>query len=227
MRIGRREFLGKVMVGAGGVLAWTAGGCTQRPAEVLAPLPMHELSLGSPIRPAPALPPEPRPQPRPQPSRSPWYVEGTRPWRHIVIHHSATTAGSAAAFDKAHRNRGWDELGYHFVIDNGQGGSDGRIEVGSRWRKQKWGAHTGGTPSNEYNNHGIGICLVGTFTTSMPTPAQLAAMRRLVESLMPAYNIPRQNIIGHRDAPNTHTQCPGDTLHTYLHQRFRPSLAAR
>ena len=208
-----------------GVMTWCAGGCTQRPAEILSPLPMHELNLGSPIRPAPAF--RPAPQPRPAPARGPWYVEGTREWRHIVIHHSATATGNAALFDEWHRKRGWDELGYHFVIDNGRGGPDGRIEVGSRWRKQKWGAHTGGTPNNEYNNHGIGICLVGDYTTSMPAPAQLASLRRLVESLMAAYDIPRGNIIGHRDAPNAKTQCPGSALHTYLHQTFRPSLVAR
>jgi len=225
MRIDRREFLGKAMVGAGGVLAWAVGGCTRGRVEVLAPLPMHELSLGSAIRPAPALRPEP--QPRPAPSRGPWYVEGTREWRHIVIHHSASPTGNAALFDQWHRKRGWDELGYHFVINNGRGGPDGRIEVGSRWRKQKWGAHTGGTPNNEYNNHGIGICLVGNYMTGLPTPVQLASLRRLVESLMAAYDIPRRNIIGHRDAPNTSTQCPGSALHTYLHRTFRPSLAAR
>ena len=44
-----------------------------------------------------------------------------RPWRYIVIHHSATDAGNAGTFDLQHRRRGWDELGYHFGIDNGQG----------------------------------------------------------------------------------------------------------
>jgi len=210
-----------------GVMAWVGGGCTRGPAVTLCPLPMHELNLGTPPRPAPVVRPAPRPRPRPQPSRGPWHVAGTREWKHIVIHHSATTAGSAAVFDQAHRKRGWDELGYHFVIDNGRGGPDGRIEVGPRWRKQKWGAHTGGTPDNAYNNHGIGICLVGNYTTGMPSRAQLASLRRLVESLMHDYNIPARNILGHRDAPNASTQCPGGTLHTYLHRTFRASLAAR
>src|SRR3954469_9921708 len=31
-----------------------------------------------------------------------------RPWRFIVVHHSATTTGGAAAFDKMHRAKGWD-----------------------------------------------------------------------------------------------------------------------
>jgi len=188
---------------------------------------MHELDLGRPVRPAPVYRPAPRPRPRPKPTRGPWYIAGSREWKYIVVHHSASTASSAAIFDKAHRGRGWDELGYHFVIDNGRGGPDGRIETGSRWRKQKWGAHTGGTPNNEYNNHGIGICLVGNYVSSTPSRAQLTSLRRLVESLMNDYGIPRSKVIGHRDAPNTSTQCPGAALHAYLHGTFRPSLAAR
>ena len=148
-----------------------------------------------------------------------------RPWRYIVIHHSAGDTGSAALFDAAHRARGWDELGYHFVIDNGNGGPDGRIEVGPRWQTQKWGAHTGNTPNNEYNNYGIGICLVGDFTNSMPTAAQMASLKQLVASLMAKYDIPPENVIGHRDAPGAHTACPGDRLYNYLQGQLRIELA--
>ena len=53
--------------------------------------------------------------------RSAWDVPQTdRQWRYVVLHHSATDSGSAAEFDKLHRRRGWDELGYHFVITNGK-----------------------------------------------------------------------------------------------------------
>src|SRR5438270_9583625 len=40
-------------------------------------------------------------------------------WTCIVIHHSASEEGGADRFDEWHRQRGWDELGYHFVIGNG------------------------------------------------------------------------------------------------------------
>jgi hypothetical protein len=155
-----------------------------------------------------------------------WGVASCHPWRYIVVHHSATATGSAAEFDKMHRARGWDELGYHFVIGNGTGSGDGQVEVGPRWRSQKWGAHTGHTPDNEYNNFGIGICLVGDFTDHMPTPAQLAALRSLTAYLAARYGIPVKNVIGHRDAPNATTQCPGDQLYHYLYSTLRPDLPA-
>ncbi|MCD6365347.1 MAG: N-acetylmuramoyl-L-alanine amidase, partial [Planctomycetes bacterium] len=125
----------------------------------------------------------------------PWYAPDTRKWRHIVIHHSATDAGSAEAFDRAHRGRGWDELGYHFVIDNGRGGPDGRVEVGGRWRKQKHGAHCGRTRGNEFNEHGIGICVVGDFSSVLPSEAQLRSLRSLILYLMRTRGIAAANII--------------------------------
>ncbi|MBM4018741.1 MAG: N-acetylmuramoyl-L-alanine amidase [Planctomycetes bacterium] len=130
-----------------------------------------------------------------------------RPWRFIVIHHSATAAGSAAQFDRMHRDRGWDELGYHFVIGNGTGSYDGEVEVGSRWPKQKHGAHCKVADHPEYNDYGIGICLVGNFDLAHPSEAQMQALARLVRFLMDRYGIPRGRIYGHGQLKAT--DCPG------------------
>ena len=147
-------------------------------------------------------------------------------WRYLIVHHSSTPAGSAASFDKFHRSKGWDEMSYHFVITNGQGGPDGGIEIGSRWAEQKWGAHTGGSRNNEYNNYGIGICVVGDFNTHMPTEKQLAALKQLTAFLMARYHLAPQNIIGHRDAPGAKTDCPGNVFHPYVIGAFRREMGA-
>ena len=207
------------------MVLWTCGlalltvECSPKPSQELAVLPFHELELsgsspGRVVR-LPAGAPKA------------WAAEGYRPWRYIVIHHSATEAGSAALFDKWHRGRGWDELGYHFVIDNGDGAPDGRIEVGRRWTIQKWGAHCGGTPGNEYNNYGIGICLVGDFSRRPPTDRQLASLERLVTCLAVACGIGPERVIGHRDAPNVSTACPGDRLHDHVLRTLRAKVARR
>ena len=130
-------------------------------------------------------------------------------WKWIVIHHSATATGGAAAFDKMHRAKGWDELGYHFVIGNGTDTRDGQIEVGSRWPKQKWGAHTK-TPDNRFNEHGIGICLVGNFDITHPTAAQMRSLEKLVAYLMHTYNISPDNVLGHKNTKPT--DCPGANM---------------
>lgn len=129
-----------------------------------------------------------------------------RPWRYIVVHHSATPAGGAAAFDKMHKAKGWDGLGYDFVIGNGTDTRDGQIEVGFRWKKQLVGAHAK-TSDNRYNEYGIGICLVGNFDIDKPTPAQMASLARLTSYLMKTYRISQDNVIGHGDTKAT--DCPG------------------
>src|SRR4051812_31599948 len=68
-------------------------------------------------------------------TREPGWVPPTpsRKWTCVVIHHSGTEVGGARRFDRAHRSRGWDELGYHFVVGNGSDTADGQVEVGPRW----------------------------------------------------------------------------------------------
>src|SRR4051812_45816903 len=127
-------------------------------------------------------------------------------WQYIVIHHSATPAGNAASFDRMHKAKGWDELGYHFVIGNGTASGDGQIEVGPRWTKQKWGAHAK-TADQRYNNYGIGICLVGNFDIERPTKAQIQSVERLVSYLMKTYRIPATHVIAHSETKAT--DCPG------------------
>jgi hypothetical protein len=132
-----------------------------------------------------------------------------RPWRWIVIHHSATTTGGAAAFDKMHRAKGWDELGYDFVIGNGTDTADGQIEVGPRWTKQKYGAHAK-TPDNRFNEYGIGICLVGNFDLERPTSKQMQSLTKLVSYLERTYHISSAHVLGHKDTKST--DCPGKYL---------------
>ncbi len=130
------------------------------------------------------------------------------------------------AFDVATGLRQWTvEHGYRFVITNGGGGADGAVEVGGRWLCQKWGSHTGGTPDNDYNNRGIGICLVGDWSARLPTSAQLASLRKLVIYLARTYHISLRDVIGHRDAPGAKTACPGDAFHKYLHGPLKADLA--
>ena len=131
-------------------------------------------------------------------------------WQWIVIHHSATTTGGAAAFNKEHKAKGWDELGYHFVIGNGTDTRDGQVEVGSRWPRQKWGAHAK-TPDNRFNDFGIGVCLVGNFDISRPSDEQMKSLSKLVAHLMKTYRIPADRVVGHGDTGRA-TMCPGRML---------------
>ena len=129
-----------------------------------------------------------------------------RPWQWIVIHHSDTETGSAAFIDVLHKARGWDGLGYDFVVGNGTLTGDGQVEVGYRWAQQSIGAHAK-TPDNRFNEYGIGICLVGNMMDHPPTAKQMAAVERLTAYLMAKYHIAPDHVLGHGDTKST--LCPG------------------
>jgi hypothetical protein len=175
----------------------------QQPEPVRVATPTKPVPAKTPIavKPAPAAPAS---------GPKDWAPQATvRPWKYIVIHHSATPAGGAAAFDKMHKAKGWDGLGYDFVIGNGTDTRDGQIEVGFRWKQQLVGAHAR-TANNAFNEYGIGICLVGNFDIDKPTPAQMASLARLTAHLMKTYRVGEANVIGHGDTKAT--DCPGKFL---------------
>lgn len=154
----------------------------------------------------PQLPARPRQQ-----AGNPWKPSAPgRQWNHIVVHHTASNSGSVESIHEAHLRRKdgagnpWLGIGYHFVIGNGNGMGDGEIEPTFRWNEQMHGAHAG---VREYNQHGIGIALVGNFDHEPPSAAQMAAVKRLVRHLTTSYAISRDRIVGHGDVKATN--CPG------------------
>lgn len=111
----------------------------------------------------------------------------------IVIHCSDSTFGSTIEIDKWHRERGWSNVGYHFVICNGQVENntyiecmDGSIERGRDIDKS--GAHAKG------NNDYIGVCLIGKHDF---TDMQMESLVTLLKELVDKYDIDSDNIIGH------------------------------
>jgi len=151
-----------------------------------------------------------------------------RPWRTVVIHHSATQTGNAERFDRYHREHKHMEngLAYHFVIGNGSLSGDGEIEVSKRWIKQLGGGHVDRETINEL---GIGIGLVGDFTKTTATPAQMDALLKLLSELQSEFNIPAERVFGHCEINRKPTICPGpnfsmDELRARL--RGRPQVSS-
>ena len=175
-------------------------------------------SIAPPMRPAPIipLPTEPYSPPTMQPIEpitrtNPWKPDSeSREWNYIVLHHTASDSGSVDSIHEEHLKRkdkngkNWLGIGYHFVIGNGNGMGDGEIEPTFRWRQQMQGAHAGVA---DFNQHGIGIVLVGNFEKTPPTAAQLTSIKRLVGTLKREYSIVESKIMGHGDVKAT--ECPG------------------
>ncbi len=137
-----------------------------------------------------------------------------RPWRAIVIHHSASRHDTTASIDRWHRKRGWDGIGYHFVIGNGREMAEGQIDPTFRWKRQREGAHAGSAPASKpLNETGIGICLIGNFAEDQPGDWQVQRLVKLCAVLIGHLpNLSTAAIIGHRDVPGKDTDCPGRNL---------------
>ena len=120
-------------------------------------------------------------------------------WRTITLHHSATSKGSAKLFHRDHMRRRMGGLFYHFVIGNGSYTGDGLIEKGWRWKKQV-------KANRPYD---IQICLVGNFSQTEVSAAQLESVINLVRVLREQYGISINNIRRHDDIKGKNTECPG------------------
>ena len=130
----------------------------------------------------------------------------------IVIHCTASRPDQHLPFellDKMHRAKGWNGCGYHYYITR-----DGQLHFGRP--KEMVGAHAVG-----YNLHSLGVCYEGGLdehgkSDDTRTPAQRAALIALLRSLKVDY--PDARILGHRDLPNVHKDCPCfDAITEYSH----------
>lgn len=228
---------------AGCLLALLVAGCqTPERHSNLGPVPAPLLSTRPPpvVSPIPPPPPEPQVIPTPPPRRSTVTAADIRPlrsiapgrWKTIIVHHSGSDASTPQGMDSWHRQRGWAGLGYHFVIGNGVNYPDGQLFVGPRWRLQQTGAHcksSAGTylgawrPNNFFNEHGIGICLIGDFEKDRPTARQLQTLEDLITVLIQEADINPSNVFGHGEVTHK-TACPGRYMNM---AQLRRNVAAR
>lgn len=88
----------------------------------------------------------------------------------IIIHCSYSKTGNAAVINQWHLDRGWDGIGYHYIILK-----NGLIEKGRELHKI--GAHCKGQ-----NSDSIGICMIGNSIEDM-TQIQHESARQLVAAL--------------------------------------------
>jgi hypothetical protein len=157
------------------------------------------------------------------------------------VHHTDSLNGYPAAqvpamllaiYDFHRYTRGWDDIGYNFVVD-----LFGRI----------WEARAGGidqpvvgAQAGGYNQESTGVAMLGTFSGVLPTPAALSALERLLAWKLSLHGLPTDGqvtvrvnpsdafytpfapgahvrlprVAGHRQGDST--DCPGDALYGHL-----------
>ena len=148
-------------------------------------------------------------------------------WNVIVVHHSANLNDSPRSMDSYHRERGWENgLGYHFVIGNGVNYGDGKVFAGPRWKSQETGAHCKAgagryfgvsRPANFFNEHGVGICLIGNFEGRGPSGRQLDSLEQVITFVCSQTGIAPNRVYGHGEVTGK-TACPGRVLRGKLAQ---------
>ncbi|AZY93927.1 lysozyme [Paracoccus sp. Arc7-R13] len=132
------------------------------------------------------------------------------PIKYIVLHYSATYPDQdygVADIRKMHLARGFNDVGYHYVIRRSGAVEKGRVDT-------TVGAHVAG-----HNTGSLGICCIGGIEgTTGPnvgvdnrTQAQKAATVKLVRELLAKH--PSAQVVGHRDLGAT--QCPGFDVRTW------------
>ena len=163
------------------------------------------------------------------------------PIRKLVVHHSASANGPSDAAEvvrSIHRyhtvTRGFSDIGYNYLIDHRGVIYEGRYarrfgeEPRSGEDRRGWGvvgAHAKGT-----NAGTCGVCLIGEFSSRLPTQAALDSLRALLAWKASRHRIDVlasdtyvspvgavqtfPNLAGHRQVGAT--ECPGSTLAKHL-----------
>ena len=126
----------------------------------------------------------------------------------IVVHCSATPPSmdiGAAEIRKWHTDKGWSDIGYHYVIKR-----DGDLEVGRDESRQ--GAHVRG-----HNKNSLGVCLIGGVDRKGRADAnftfdQYQSLGYLMMNLTDKH--PKAEVKGHRDFSNK--ACPSFDVQSFM-----------
>lgn len=122
----------------------------------------------------------------------------------IVVHHTARPlTDGPPEIQRLHMDqKGYADIGYHFIIDE-----NGQIYEGRSINVR--GAHTGG-----HNTGTVGAAFMGNFEEMTPTDAQIESFKNLARGLKNDFKI--THLAGHRDFQPGVTVCPGENLEILL-----------
>jgi len=138
----------------------------------------------------------------------------------IIVHCSDSSFGNASLIRQWHKERGFDDIGYHYVINNGYVSKgiydpniDGVIEDGRPL--DIIGAHCQG-----HNRDSIGICLIGVRTF---TWEQFKSLKQLLDALITSYNLYTTDVYGHYDFSSNKT-CPNFNVKSFMESFYCAEL---
>jgi hypothetical protein len=126
----------------------------------------------------------------PEPYRTPQQIT------HISVHHSAVERGTIQGYADYHVNElKWYHVGYHMVIKGDQIYQTNDLLTFSY--------HT--SSNNDYT---VGVSVSGDLSKRGLTDDERNCLYAAIVTLMKQFNIPVQNVLGHREFPANNTSCP-------------------
>lgn len=149
----------------------------------------------------------------------------------VTVHHTAGPSfwgvtGSAGAeeirkIQRFHQQqRGWADIGYHYLVDRA-----GNVWQGRRLLYQ--GAHARG----DLNRGNVGIAVLGNFCNQRPSTAQYRSLTILIEKLCGHFRLGPDRIFTHGELADGKTSCPGPALQrcvsTIRHEMLQRLVAYR
>lgn len=128
--------------------------------------------------------------------------------KYLVMHHSGgtdanpladTSNHTAQIIEEYHLSRGWEGVGYHYIIH----------KDGSIWSGRPEHYHSAAVLN--YNSSTLNICLVGNFDLTLPTKEQEEAFKWLYRDIITRHKqLTPDKVIGHRILQVK--TCPGKRL---------------
>lgn len=123
----------------------------------------------------------------------------SRKQQYIILHHTGAEEKDAAHVRRNHLRRGWQDVGYNYIIER-----SGRVVPGRSLEIP--GAHCRAAGMN-YKS--IGVAVIGNLDKHGPSPAQMKSLVGQVIRLQRQFGINRGSVLAHRDVPGASTRCPG------------------
>ena len=122
-----------------------------------------------------------------------WYPDKlSNRWKYIELFQNGLFSGNSKTLSKRKiKKSNSNNFGFHFIITNGYGGTDGLVNATAFWKTQKDALPlldstqaAVSVKSKESLHHTISICLIGDFTAKAPTAKQISSLKALLNYLL-------------------------------------------
>ena len=112
-------------------------------------------------------------------------------WKSIKIYYSQTTSGNIHQLAFLSGLADTEDINCHYVICNGFGGGDGKIQTTQKWRTQNPVTHSWLSPEPQDTNEQqtIFICVIADGKVAPPTKQQMKMTEALIKGLCRKFNI--------------------------------------